>query len=82
MHRVKLGPQGRLVVPVELRRELGIEPGDQLVAFVEDGKLIVQTRAETERELLAMFEGMEGSMSEELIRERRAEARREAERGY
>jgi AbrB family looped-hinge helix DNA binding protein len=82
MYRVKLGPQGRLVVPVELRRELGIEPGDQLVAFVENGKLIVQTREETERELLAMFEGMEGSMSEELIRERREEARREAERGY
>jgi AbrB family looped-hinge helix DNA binding protein len=82
MYRVKLGPQGRLVVPVELRRELGIEPGDQLVTFVENGKLIVQTREETERELLAMFEGMEGSMSEELIRERREEARREAERGY
>lgn len=82
MHRVKLGPQGRLVVPVELRRELGIEPGDQLVAFVENGKLIVQTRDETMRELLAMFEDVEGSMSEELIRERREEARREAERGY
>jgi len=79
MHRVTIGPQGRLVVPVELRRELGIEPGDQLVAFVEEGKLIVQTREETIRELHAMFEGVEGSMSDELIRERREEARREAE---
>lgn len=77
MYRVKIGPQGRIVVPVELRRELGIEPGDDLVAWVEDGKLVVQTRAETERELLAMFEGVEGSMSEELIAERRREAARE-----
>jgi AbrB family looped-hinge helix DNA binding protein len=82
MYRVKIGPQGRIVVPVQLRRELGVEPGDHLVAFVENGKLIVQTRAETERELLAMFQGVEGSMSEELIRERREEARRETERGY
>ena len=77
MHRIRIGPQGRIVVPVELRRELGIEPGDQLVAFVENGKLVVQTREETERELLAMFEGMEGSMSEDLIAERRREAARE-----
>jgi AbrB family looped-hinge helix DNA binding protein len=82
MYRVKVGPQGRIVVPVEARRELGIKPGDQLVAFVENGKLIIQTREETERELLAMFEHVEGSMSEQLIRERREEARREAERGY
>jgi len=79
MHRVKLGQQGRLVIPADLRRELDVKPGQDLVAFVEDGKLIVQTREETIRELHAMFEGIEGSMSEELIRERREEARREAE---
>jgi bifunctional DNA-binding transcriptional regulator/antitoxin component of YhaV-PrlF toxin-antitoxin module len=65
-----------------LRRELGVEPGDDLVAFVDNGKLIVQTREETIRELHAMFEGIEGSLSDELIRERREEARREAEQGY
>lgn len=77
MYRVKVGPQGRIVVPVKLRRELGFEPGDDLVAWIEDGRLIVQTWDDVEHELLAMFEGMDGSMSGDLIAERRREAARE-----
>ena len=80
MYRVKIGPQGRIVVPVQLRRELGVESGDDLVAFVEDDRLVIQTREQTIRELHQMFAHVEGSLSDELIRERREEARREAER--
>jgi AbrB family looped-hinge helix DNA binding protein len=41
---LKLGPQGRVVIPVELRRELGYEDGDDLVAWIEDGHLAIRTR--------------------------------------
>jgi len=77
MRRVRLGRQGRLVIPAELRAELGVKPGDDLVAFVEDGRLIVQTREQTLRELWDMFADVEGSLVDDLIAERRREAARE-----
>ncbi|HLF00235.1 MAG TPA: AbrB/MazE/SpoVT family DNA-binding domain-containing protein [Gaiellaceae bacterium] len=80
MHRVRIGRQGRLVVPAELRRELGVEPNDVLVAWIDDGRLVLQRREDIEREIWAMVEGIEGSMVDELIAERRREAKREAER--
>ncbi len=30
--RIRLGDRGRLVLPAELRRAMGIEPGDEVVA--------------------------------------------------
>jgi AbrB family looped-hinge helix DNA binding protein len=42
--QVRVGPQGRIVVPVELRRILGIGPGDTLVARVEDGRVVLEKR--------------------------------------
>lgn len=74
---VRLGKQGRLVVPASLRQELGLEVGDELVARAEDGRLVFEPRAAVIRRLRARFAGVEGSMAEELIRERREEAARE-----
>ena len=42
MPEVRIGPQGRLVVPAQLRKELGIHTGERLVAHVEDGRLILE----------------------------------------
>jgi AbrB family looped-hinge helix DNA binding protein len=80
MKPVRLGPQGRLVIPADLRAELGVKPGDDLVAFVEDGRLIVQTREQTMQELWDMFADVEGSLVDDLIAERRREAALEDER--
>ena len=43
---VQLGPQGRLVIPAPLRRSLGFESGDSLIARMEEGRLILE-KAET-----------------------------------
>lgn len=81
MYRVRIGNQGRLVVPAELRRELGVEPDDILVGWIdESGRLIFQRREDIEKEIWAMFEGVDHSMADDLIAERRREAAREAER--
>jgi bifunctional DNA-binding transcriptional regulator/antitoxin component of YhaV-PrlF toxin-antitoxin module len=81
MYRVRIGNQGRLVVPAELRRELGVEADDVLIGWIdEDGRLIFQRREDIEKEIWAMVEGVEGSMVDELIAERRRDAAREAER--
>jgi AbrB family looped-hinge helix DNA binding protein len=75
---VKLGKQGRLVVPAPLRQALGLGEGDELVARVEEGRLVLEPRAAVMARVRARFKSVEGSMAEELIQERREEAAREA----
>jgi len=48
---IQIGPQGRLVVPAKLRRELGMESGCRLLIRVEDGSLILEPRKVVERRL-------------------------------
>lgn len=76
---VKLGKQGRLVIPASLRHELGLELGDELVARAEEGRLIFETRAAVVARLRERFKNIEGSLADELIAERREDAARETE---
>lgn len=75
MGHVRLGPQGRLVIPAGVRRELGLAPGDELVYWREGDRLVLARRDRALRELLGMFEG--DGVVDGLIAERRAEAARE-----
>ena len=76
---VTVGPQGRLVIPAPLRRELGITPGSVLAARVEDGHLILEPRDAVLARIRSRFKPADGvSLARELIRERREEARRES----
>src|SRR5689334_23595852 len=79
---VTVGPQGRLVIPSEIRREMGIGPGDVLLALVEDQRLVLEKREAVLKRLLQRFEHIpaEVSLADELIAERRSEGRREEER--
>ena len=76
---VHLGSQGRLVVPAVLRRELGFEAGDELVARVEGRRLVVERRGELLKELQRELRAVRGdrSLVDELIAQRRTEAERE-----
>ena len=75
---VRLGAQGRLVVPASIRKALGFRPGQTLVARVEDEHLVIEKPEAVERRLHAYFRKFEGrSLAAELIAERREEARRE-----
>lgn len=77
---VKLSPNGRILIPLALRRALGVKPGDALVLEVEDGTLRVSTRMARLRAVQALAKTfLEGqpSIVDELIEERRAEAARE-----
>lgn len=79
---VTIGRQGRLVVPASLRRELGLEAGDVLVARAEDDRLILEPRSAVLSRIRSRFEAVPKGVSlvDELLAERRAEARREAKR--
>ena len=76
---VRIGPQGRIVVPARMRGALGIEPGDSLLARVANGRLVIEKPEAIERRLHEYFRRFEGrSLADELIAERREEYRRES----
>jgi AbrB family looped-hinge helix DNA binding protein len=75
---VRVGPKGRVVLPVEARRALDIQEGDELVAVMEDDGVRLMTRPAAIVRLRRMFADVEGSLADELIAERRADAAREA----
>ena len=79
--RTRIGAGGRIVIPAEIRRELGMEEGEPVVMRVEEGELRIWTideaiRRVQERAKPYIIPGR--LMSDELIAERRAEVAREA----
>lgn len=76
---IEVGPKGRVVIPAPIRRRLGIEQGTRLAVLVDDEAVVLIPRAAIERRLHAIFKGVPVSMADELIEDRRAEARAEAD---
>ena len=77
---VKLGKSGRIVIPRKFRQSLGIKEGDELIVLLEGEELKLFTRRQGIKRAQAIVRQYipEGhSLSEELIKERRAEAARE-----
>lgn len=81
MNEVTINHQGRLVIPAALRKELGFDPGDSLVAHAEDGKLVIEKKQRLHETVWGMFAAIpkDISLADELIAERRIEAQRESE---
>ncbi|MGI8789824.1 MAG: AbrB/MazE/SpoVT family DNA-binding domain-containing protein [Actinomycetota bacterium] len=50
-----MGPKGRVVIPAQVRRRLGIEQGTRLVVLVDDNAVVLVPRAAIERRLHAIF---------------------------
>ena len=80
-YHAKMIKGGKVVIPAELRRELGFKDGDTLVVERVGNSAVFKTYEQVVREVQAEFKAMLGdrgrSMVDELIAERRAEAARE-----
>lgn len=77
---VKISKTGRMHLPAEVRRSLGLKGEGHVVLTVDDGEVRMRSMAETLRHIreLARPYAPKGRLaSEELIAERREEARRE-----
>ena len=68
------------MVPAPIRKALGFQLGEALVARIENGRLVIEKPESVERRLHSYFRKFEGrSLADELIAERREEARQEGD---
>jgi len=80
IQRGKLVSGGRLQVPADFRRLLGLHDGDSVTMQVIDGELHVRPYRDVIAQVQAQFRQYAKpgvSIADELIAERRAEAERE-----
>ena len=81
-YSLQLGERGRVVLPAPVRKRLKLNPGDRLVLIVdESGEMRLASLKRQIDKCMGMFADIspERILSEELIAERREEARRENE---
>jgi AbrB family looped-hinge helix DNA binding protein len=78
-----VGHGGRVLIPADVRTELGVKEGDVLVASMVDGELRLMSMATAVKRAQAMIRAFipEGgpSMVDELIAERRRENERDSQ---
>ena len=75
--KTKISNGGRIVIPVAYRKELGINPGDDVVLTLEEGEIrLITARQAIKRaqKMVRRYVPEDMSLSEELIQERREEA--------
>lgn len=79
-NEVQVGAQGRIVIPASLRNALSLKPGDRLIARQEGSRIVLERRKDIEQRLWSLFSHIpsEVSLADELITERREEAKQEA----
>jgi AbrB family looped-hinge helix DNA binding protein len=80
--RARLNENGRLVIPASFRKALEIKPGDEVILRLEEGELRMTTlrqRIARAQRNVRKYVKPGVSLADELIAERRAEARKELE---
>ena len=78
--RLRVNENGRVVIPAAFRRALGINAGDEIVLRMEDDELRITTlkrRLERAQRLVRKHVKPGASLVDELIAERREEAKNE-----
>jgi antitoxin PrlF len=78
--RLVVNENGRVVIPVQFRKALGISAGDEIVLRLEENELRITTqkrRLERARRLVRKYVNPGRSLADELIQERREAARKE-----
>jgi AbrB family looped-hinge helix DNA binding protein len=80
--KTRINENGRIVIPAEIREELGIRAGDELVLTLEGGVLQIEpqrNRIKRVQESLQRLIPAQRVLSDELVADRREEAAREME---
>ena len=76
----KIAAGGRIVVPADFRRELGVDVGDEVILRLVEGEIHILTRSQAIRKAQALVRNSvpaDRSLVKELLEERRKEAKRD-----
>jgi AbrB family looped-hinge helix DNA binding protein len=75
--RARVDKQGRLLIPADMRRELGMEPGVAVTLMVDDGTLSVITLDEAIKrfqETMRKYTKGRPGILDEFLRDRRSDS--------
>ena len=76
----RIAAGGRIVIPADFRRQLGVDVGDEVILRLIGGEVRILTRSQAIRKAQALVRNYipQGrSLVKELLQERRKEAKRE-----
>lgn len=79
--RLKIGPEGRLLIPAAYRKALGLRAGETVLLREQEGRLEILTASQKRnraRNVIAKYVSDDVSLADSLIEDRRAEAERES----
>jgi len=82
--RLRLGPDGRVLIPAAFREALGLSEGDILIASIDDGELNLLTKqaaVKRAQAIVRQFVPKGVSLVDELIQDRHREVEREQRDG-
>jgi AbrB family looped-hinge helix DNA binding protein len=82
--KMRVGPEGQVVIPQTIRATLGLKEGDVLIPIVESGELHLlplQAAVRRAQAIVRRFVPEGVSLVDELLEDRRREAEREAQDG-
>jgi bifunctional DNA-binding transcriptional regulator/antitoxin component of YhaV-PrlF toxin-antitoxin module len=74
---ISVDAQGRIVIPLRMRKALGITGKGYLAAKIEKGKLILEPPETFWNDVTNMFDRVSPSLSKKLLADRRKEAKGE-----
>lgn len=78
--RIRINENGRIVIPASYRKALGVDIGDEIILRMEDDELRITTmkrKIERAQRIARKYVKPGVLLSDELIAERREEAKRE-----
>ena len=77
---IRLGKNGRFVIPSSIRKQLNLKEGDKLSVEIGDGKIIISPLTSPLAEFYALAQKVRAAdtdVVQALIQERRLEAKRD-----
>jgi AbrB family looped-hinge helix DNA binding protein len=74
---LRLGKQGRVVIPADIRAALGLSPGDRIHVRLDGPRIVMEKPADAIDEIRALGreKATNRSLVDELLAERRTEVR-------
>ena len=78
IHQTRMSKEGRVLIPAAVREELGLSANTPLSIYVQDGEVRIVSRVQAVRHIqqrMAKYKKSGESVVDELLKERREEAK-------